>query len=394
MNARDVGRRRLDAVPSLLMVATIAPTIRGFLLPYAAHFREMGWRVDAAANGAAVDAGLEDFDRRHELPLSRSILDVVGIIRTMDAITRILESGYDIVHVHTPIAAFVTRAAIRRMPAASRPAVVYTAHGFHFHRNGHLATNALFLTAERIAGRWTDRLIVINDEDYAAALRYRIVPKRRLVLMPGIGVDTHFYSRANVADAQIAAARVRVGVESGTPLFAVVGEFSRRKRPFDVVAALGRMKHRESHLVLLGDGPERPHVDDAMREAGVADRVHIVGFEADVRPYVVASKALVLASGMEGLPRCVMEAMSLEVPVIATDARGSPDLVGTDAGTIVPIGDVRALAAAMDGVLDDPGAARAMASNGRTRMVDGYDVSILLDQHDVLYRDVLRARRA
>ena len=278
MNARAVGRRRLDAAPSLLMVATIAPTIRGFLLPYAAHLRAMGWRVDAAANGATADAGLEAFDRRFELPLSRSILDVIGILRAMDALTVILESGYDIVHVHTPIAAFVTRAAIRRMPAASRPAVVYTAHGFHFHRNGRRTANALFLTAERIDGRWTDRLIVINDEDYAAAVRYRIVPRRRLVLMPGIGVDTHWYSRANVADAQVAAARAKAGVDPETPMFTVVGEFSRRKRPWDVVAALGRMKHRESHLVLLGDGPERPRVEAAIREAGVADRVHIVGF--------------------------------------------------------------------------------------------------------------------
>ncbi len=124
--------------PSLLVVATIAATIRGFLTPYASHFRRMGWHVEAAANGATVDPGLEGiFDGLHEVPLSRSILDFGGILRATAAISRILESGYDIVHVHTPIAAFVTRAAIRRMPVAQRPAVVYTAHGFHFLEQGH-----------------------------------------------------------------------------------------------------------------------------------------------------------------------------------------------------------------------------------------------------------------
>ncbi len=95
------------------MVATVSMTIRGFLTPYATHFREMGWHVDAAANGATSNPDLVGiFDQLHELPLSRSILDVRGILRAMSAITRILDRDYDIVHVHTPIAAFVTRAAI------------------------------------------------------------------------------------------------------------------------------------------------------------------------------------------------------------------------------------------------------------------------------------------
>ena len=107
---------------------------------------------------------------------------------------------------------------------------------------------------------------------------------------------------------------------------------------------------------------------------------------------VVASDALVLASSMEGLPRCVMEAMSLEVPVVATDARGSPDLVEPDAGIIVPVGDVRALAQAMDRILEDPDATRAMAACGRRRIVEQFELSTLIGLHEALYRDVLAER--
>lgn len=379
--------------PSLLMVATVSETIQGFLTPYATHFRHLGWRVEAAANGVTAAPRLEGvFDQLHELPWSRSILDIGGILGAMRALTRILESGFDIVHVHTPIAAFVTRAAIRRMPADTRPAVVYTAHGFHFYPGGGFANNAVFLTAERLAGRWTDRLVVINDEDHAAALRHRIVPRRRLRLMPGIGLDTRWYSRSVVPEDEIAASRTRLGISPGSPLFTVVGELSIRKRPYDVVAALGLMKHRDCHLVLVGDGPARPRVEAAIRESGVGDRVHLVGVMADVRPFVAASTVLVLASRMEGLPRCVMEALSLEVPVVATDARGSPDLVEPDAGLIVPVGDVVALAQAMDRMLDDPDGARAMAVRGRTRMAERYDLSILLADHEALYREVLLER--
>ena len=151
------------------------------------------------------------------------------------------------------------------------------------------------------------------------------------------------------------------------------------------------MNHRECHLVLLGDGPERARVEAAIRESGAGDRIHLIGEVADVRPYVVASAALVLASRMEGLPRCVMEALSLEVPVVATDASGSPDLIGPDAGIVVPVGDVRALAAAMDRILDDPAEARAMAVRGRRRMVEHFEQSILIAQHEALYAGLLSA---
>jgi glycosyltransferase involved in cell wall biosynthesis len=379
--------------PSLLMVATIAPTIRGFLTPYATHFRTLGWRVEAAASGATADPELHaSFDAVHDIPLSRSILDLGGMWRSLRAIGRIVAAGYDIVHVHTPIAAFVTRAAIRRLPRARRPAVVYTAHGFHFYRGGNRATNALFLTAERVAGRWTDRLIVINDEDRAAALGHRIVPGSRLVLMPGIGVDTAWYAPAATPADAVAGVRAELGIDPATPLFALVGELSMRKRPFDAVAALGRMDRTDSHLVVVGEGTELPRVEAAIRDAGVVDRVHLVGWSTDVRPIIAASDALLLASRQEGLPRCVMEALSLEVPVIATDARGSPDLVEPDAGFIVPIGDVDGMAKAMDRILADPDAARDMGRTGRARMVERYDLGFLVAEHERLYRDVLAER--
>ena len=145
-------------------------------------------------------------------------------------------------------------------------------------------------------------------------------------------------------------------------------------------------------LALLGDGPERLRVEAAIRDAGVGERVHIVGQVADVRPTVAGSTALVLASRMEGLPRSVMEALSLEVPVVATDARGSPDLVAPDAGIVVPVGDVAALARAMDQILDDPDEARAMGVRGRRRMVEYYELSNLIAQHETLYRDLLAER--
>jgi glycosyltransferase involved in cell wall biosynthesis len=89
-----------------------------------------------------------------------------------------------------------------------------------------------------------------------------------------------------------------------------------------------------------------------------------------------------------------MEALSLEVPVIASDARGNGELVGTDSGFIFHIGDVGALAGHMDWLIEHPTEALAMGALGRARMVERYDVAALLVLHDELYGGLLAERRA
>jgi glycosyltransferase involved in cell wall biosynthesis len=378
---------------SLLIVATIATTVRSFLLPYAAHFRAQGWRVDAAANATAGDAILNQaFDHVYELPLSRSILDIGGMLRSERAMAGILEAGYDLVHVHTPIASLVTRIAVRRMPAARRPALAYTAHGFHFHKDGLAATNALFVTAERMAGRWTDRLVVINDEDFEAARRHRIVPAARLVRMPGIGIDTAVYSRAQLEPDDIRRARDELGGGPDVPFFVVVAELTSRKRNGDAIEALALVRDRRARLAILGDGPERASLEAQAERLGVRDRVHFAGFVREVRPVIASATALVLASDREGLARAIMEALALEVPVIASTARGNRELVDPDRGILVPVGDPAALAAAMDRLIDDPEAGRRMAARGRARMIERFDVKAVIREHEAMYRSMLAAR--
>ena len=381
-----------DAAPSLLVVTTIPGTMH-FLVPYIQHFRALGWRVDGAAHDLSADARAGEFDRAHDVPLSRSLKDVRGLIAGAMTLASIMESGYDIVHVHTPIASFVTRAMARRVPIAARPAVVYTAHGFHFHREGHPLTNAVFRTAERVAGRWTDRLVVINEEDAAQAKRYRLVPRSRLRHMHGIGVDTDWYSRAHVTAEASRAALDEIGVDPERPYFVTVGELNRNKRPTDVVRALSQMHDRTPALLFLGSGVERSAVTELAAQLGVADRVAISNV-SDVRPLIAPAIALVQASKREGLPRSIMEALSLEVPVIASAARGSRELVGDDRGVMVPIGAVGEMAAAMDRLAQDPMERSAMGERGRRLMIQRYDLQQLIKDHERLYDELLTHGRA
>lgn len=377
----------------LLVVTTVAATMH-FLLPFARHYREKGWRVEAAGSGVPDDAAVASaFDGVHDLPLSRSVRRLGLNARGVLAIRRLIrETRPDLLHVHTPVAAFATRLAVRLMPRRERPPIVYTAHGFHFSEGGNPLVNAAFLGAELVAGRWTDRLIVINEEDAAAARRWHVVRRRQLVHMPGIGVDLAHYARAAVADGAISAARLVAGIPPDVAFVIMVAEFSARKRHRDMIRAFAAVEDRRAHLVLAGQGPLQPQVAALATRLDVSDRVHFVGFVPDVRPLIAASSVLVLPSSREGLARCVMEALALEVPAIVSTARGNLELIGDDAGILVPIGDVVGLTAALDSVLADPVRAAAMGRCGRERVRRLFDLEIVLSMHDELYEDLLRAR--
>lgn len=376
---------------SLLIITTIPSTLCAFLLPFAYHFRAQGWQVDALAQEVSSNAEcLEAFDHVWDVEWSRNPLDPLNLLVAPRKIRKVMaHQEYDIVHVHTPVAAFVTRYALSGFQEQSRPRVIYTAHGFHFYRGGALSKNATFLTLEKLAGRWTDYLVVINPEDEEAAKRYRIVPAERVRYMPGIGVDIEHYSPHAVPEAEVARVRQELGLGSGTSLLSSVAEFIPRKRPWDTLRAFARLAWPQVHLAFAGTGPLLGEMERLAAELGVQNRVHFLGRCQDIPTLMRSSVATLLPSAQEGLPRSVMESLCLEIPVIATEIRGTRDLLQGGCGLLVKVGDVEGLAQAIAWVLEHPEATRLMAERGRERMRD-YDLRRILKLHEALYAEAMK----
>jgi len=380
-----------DAAPKLLFVATVSVTLRSFLLPYARYFRSLGWRVDGAADGVSgCPSCAAAFDAVHEVPFSRNPLAVPSLVTAARRLRLLAEAEkYDLVHVHTPVAAFVTRLALRRLRSRGLR-VVYTAHGFHFFEGGPPLRNALFLALEKLAGSWTDRLVVINGEDETAARRHRLVPPERLRLFPGVGVDTAAFARESVSPECVAAVRKEMRLPEEAPFFLMVAEFNPGKRHRDLLRAFAGLPPRAPapHLVCAGEGALLEETKRLAAEFGVAERVRFPGYRRDVKVLLKGAAALVLPSEREGLPVSVLEALAMETPVIGADARGIRDLLRDGCGLLVPVGDVRALCDALCQVLARPEEARARAERGRRRARE-MDISRLLALSEELYRELL-----
>jgi glycosyltransferase involved in cell wall biosynthesis len=384
-------RVRLGAgKPQLLMVTTIPETFDAFLVPYAGHFRRLGWTVQLAAGpgqlSAHSDRALDGFI---EIPWSRSFWTRRHITQAIGAFRRVVRDGrYDIVHFHTPIAASLGRAAIATLSRNERPSVIYTAHGFHFGTHQAWYRQVPFLLAEWVAGRYTDQLIVINETDHRNAERLRITRRDRIVYLPGIGIDLDWYTPSGLLQVKASCLRERLGLRMTEPLFSIIAGLHPGKGHAEALHALALLRRTDAHLAFAGTGILQSELQATIDRLEIRERVHLLGEVADIRPVVLASTAMVLPSFREGLSRAVLEALALGVPVIGSDIRGIRDTVLPDGGILVRPGDVQALADALATASEEPLLDDDRRSRIRNRL-EPYSIDALLPAHEALYRRLL-----
>lgn len=376
---------------SALFVTTVAITLEAFLTPFADSLRSQGWRVDGLAAGAEGNPRIvSHFDALFDAPWSRNPLSPSGLGASLRVREIVARGGYDVVHVHTPVAAFLTRFALRNM--TRRPAVIYTAHGFHFLRGGGPLTNAAYRTLERTAARWTDYLVTINAEDFEAAQRFAGIEPQRVRLIPGIGVDTDTFSPACRTPETRACVREELGIAPDARVITMVAEFAPVKRHAFALDAIERVTNPDAVFVFVGEGPLRAEIERDVQRRELSARVRFAGFRRDVPAVFAASDAGMLVSAREGLARCVLEALASGLPVFGTRTRGIADAVRDDAGWIAEKDDAAGLAAMIDAALADPAQMAARGILGRKRAEDEYAVGRIVSAYEDLYREALAHR--
>jgi glycosyltransferase involved in cell wall biosynthesis len=375
----------------VLMVTTVPSTLRGFLLPFANHFRKQGWQVDGMACGISTSPECQQgFDRVWDVQWSRNPLDPRNLLAAPQVIREIVRrEQYNIIHVHTPVAAFVTRYALKDLRQEIGAAVIYTAHGFHFYTGGNPLKNALFINLEKCAGNWTDYLVTINHEDKAAVLAHGLIAPEHARYMPGIGVDLHYYNRQAVSESAVLEVRQELGIGADTPLFLSVAEFTPRKHHVDAIEAFAKLARPDVHFAIAGTGPLMEKMQQLAAALGVNDRIHFLGHRRDIPVLMKAASANILVSAQEGLPRTVLESLALQTPTIGTKIRGTEDLLTGGCGLLVEVGDIDGLAAAMATILDRPEVAAETSKLGYER-ISTYDLSAIVQLHEQLYAEALK----
>jgi glycosyltransferase involved in cell wall biosynthesis len=135
---------------------------------------------------------------------------------------------------------------------------------------------------------------------------------------------------------------------------------------------------RDVTLTVVGDGPSRVHLHDQAARLGLGDRVAWLGAvgQDEIRDRYARADVFCLPSFAEGVPVVLMEAMAMEVPVVATRIAGIPELIADgETGLLVTPGRVDELAAALLRLADDAGLRARLGRAGRAAVLDGYDVA-------------------
>jgi glycosyltransferase involved in cell wall biosynthesis len=164
------------------------------------------------------------------------------------------------------------------------------------------------------------------------------------------------------------------GTGNGVPTVVANGRLTAAKDfPLLVRAHAQVLRAGVDHrLVIMGEGPDRPLIEDVVDELGVGSSVSLPGFVTEPFGRIAAADLFVLSSNTEGLPLTVLEALAVGAPVVSTRCGAGPDLLldGGRFGELVPVGDVDALAVAIEAHLRDPGPLRAKALGGPRRALE------------------------
>jgi glycosyltransferase involved in cell wall biosynthesis len=318
------------------------------------------------------------------LPLRRSIgpRDVAVAWR----LSRFLGRGrFDLIHTHSSKAGFIGRMVAR---SAGIP-VVHTPNGLYFLEQKGLR-RGFFVLLEALAGRFTDRMIAVSEGERDLVMAHGLMCPSRITVVEN-GVDwTLVRQRANTSEEPSQESPEAPGEG---PLIGSVGRMVPQKDPVTFLLAARQVRERipDARFLWCGDGELRARVEQSARAMHLP--LVVTGHLEDVWPMMSRLDVFVLTSLYEGLPFALLEAMALEVPVVATDVVGTRDVLkDSRAGLLAPPGDPDGLAEAICRTLESPeetrGRVRVAADLVRTR----FSLDRMLAAHAEVYAQALTER--
>jgi glycosyltransferase involved in cell wall biosynthesis len=359
---------------------------------------ERGYQTTLAAgslargeSSMAFAAEALDIDVQPILQLHREIspvYDVLAITRIVRLIQRLRPH---ILHTHTAKAGAVGRIAAALAGGARPPIVVHTFHGHVLRGYFDPLTTSVFRNLERSLATRTTRLVAVSPEVRDDLVSLGIAPPEKFsVIRLGIDLDDRVTRGGSGSEL-----RRLFGVSPDEFVVGWIGRMTAIKRVDDILLAFRRLRDRgvDARLCLVGDGPDREHVEQRAHDLDISRNTLFVGYQRDVAPYYSFFDAVVLASANEGTPVVAIEALAAGRPVVATRVGGVPDVVEDNAdGMLVRVGDVNEIAAALERLARDPELRRRLGDAGRTRTIPRYRVERLVDDIDELYRELLSER--
>jgi glycosyltransferase involved in cell wall biosynthesis len=270
----------------------------------------------------------------------------------------LLSEPVDIVHAHSPVAAAGARLIVRTLPRSKRPVMMTTEH------NVWSSHQRLTRCANASTARLDDITVAVSG-----AVRDSMPPllrSRTRVVRYGVDVDAVLAAAMGARDS----VRSELGLTSDDVVVGTVANFRSTKAYPDLLAAASIVVDEVPNVrfVAVGQGPLEADIRRLHAQLGLAERFLLTGYRADAVRVMSAFDVFCLASHHEGLPIAMLEALTLGLPVVATDVGGIKEFFGDGADAVlVPRARPDELAKAIMGIVSDSERRRVMAHAAAAR---------------------------
>jgi N-acetyl-alpha-D-glucosaminyl L-malate synthase BshA len=304
--------------------------------------------------------------------------DLVLATKMAEVMTRY---DLDILHVHYAIPHSISAYLAKKMLTDRVVPFVTTLHGTDITLVGN---DRSYLPITRFGIEQSDAVTAVSEY-----LRRRTIEEfqvqRPVTVVPNF-VDCDVYDRATDKGLR------RKFANDDEGILIHISNFRPVKRVEDVIAIFAEVrKKQKARLLMVGDGPERPKAEWLANTHGIAKDVLFVGKQNEMNRLLSVSDILLLPSELESFGLVALEAMACEVPVIATQVGGIPEVVshGVD-GFLYRVGDVSSMAEGCLAILNDPQLSSNMGKAAREHARNDFCASKIVVQYEDLYHHTIQ----
>lgn len=343
--------------------------------------------VHLAANpsGAWTNRALSVADVFHPLPHLVTPIHPLDDLKALFEIVKLLkQERFEIVHTHSSKAGMLGRLAAR---IVGRSIVVHTIHGFPFHDFMPAWKRNIYIGLERLARSWTDYFITVCDLNRQEALELNLLDAHNAQTVYS-GID---FSKLD-SSGEISTIYQTLEISPELKTIMMVGRLDDQKAPYYLIEAFSNVLQQYPNVILLlvGDGPLRPQLEQQVNELGIQSSVRFLGSRTDVPHLLKGIDIFALSSLWEGLGRAMTEAMLLGKPVVVPAIHGIPETVhDNETGLLFPAGDVPQLTHQLLHVLQHPDVGIRLGANAKALTRRLFDGDRMVQQIEDIYGKLL-----
>lgn len=317
------------------------------------------------------------------IPIERKI-KLFSNIKSIYRLYKLFKSEKpDVLHVHTPIASVLGRIAAR---LAKVSIVIYTAHGFYFHRNMSPMKYKLFLNIEKYMAKYfTDFIFTQSKEDRLTAIENNFIHERKIVYI-GNGIDVFGkFNSENVSHVEIERLYEEFNITEQNIIITFIGRLVKEKGIVELLEAFSNIDNKNIKLLVVGDIDQgcRDQQTKTLIISKYKDNKSIIftGFREDINNILYITDIFCLPSYREGMPRTIIEAMSMQCAVIATDIRGCrEEVIDGETGLLVSPQSMYEMQNKIEILIKNRELLNSMKTAGRKRAEEYYDEKLVVNK--------------